>query len=397
MVNNAMSKLQLKAHIERFDRPTSRGSLDDLKRQYGLERVHQLSQNENPLGPSPKVIEAIQQIAATLSYYPDFSDLELREALVEVIGRGVTPDHLYSGCSGYETLELMARGLLNAGDECIISSPTFTVAYNKIVAMQGATVVDVPLHPETFAYDVDAVLAAINEKTKIIFICNPNNPTGTLITAEQMDWLMSALPEHVVVVADEVYHHFVDDPNYPDSLQYVLENKNIIIIHSFSKAYGLAGLRLGYGIARPELANYMGAIHRGFHQNKIAIAAGVAACRDQDYLQHVVSYLRKEKAWLLEHLDRLDIKVWPAAANFVLLETRLAAAELTAQLRARGILIRPQERSGLPYAVRVSLGTHEANVAFIAALEDILGVAGNYPPIHNVVRIGREKSRPYNS
>ena len=226
--------------------------------------------------------------------------------------------------------------------------------------------------PETFAYRADAVLEAVTERTKMIMLCNPNNPTGTVISADAMAELMRGLPDHVLVVADEVYHHFVDDAEYPDSLQYVLDGKNIVIVHSFSKAYGLAGLRLGYGIAKPEIANYIAGLHRGFHQNKLALAAGIAACADQAHVQLVIEYLRAEARWVCAHFDRLDIKYWKPAANFILFETRLPADDLQHLLLERGFRLRGQSRNGMPFGMRVSLGTREANAAFIAALEDII-------------------------
>ena len=374
-----MSKLQFNPNIEQYSRPASRGSLEDIREKYNLDNVYQLSQNENPLGPSPKVVEAIAAIAPTLSYYPNFSDIELREAIVDAIGRGLTPEHIYTGCSGFESLELMARAFLQTDDEMIVSSPSFTGAYAKVAQPLGAKMIDVPLTPETFDYRVDAVLDAITDKTKIIMVCNPNNPTGTVIPADKFDTLMNNIPDHVLVVSDEVYHHFVDDATYPDSIKYVLADKNIVIVHSFSKAYGLAGMRLGYGIAKPEIADYISNtagedLSTAFHQNKLGMAAGIAACNDQDYLNFVVDYLRNEQKWVTEQFDRLDIKYWKPAANFILFETKMLTDDLNQKMRERGILLRPQSGIGMPYGMRVSLGTHEANQAFIRALEEILSV-----------------------
>ncbi len=334
--------------------------------------VHHLANNENPLGPSPRVIQAIQDLAPTLGRYPAYRDIALRRAIGNVIGRGLTAEHIFTGCSGFEALELVARAFLRPGDEVILSSPTFSFAYKRVAEPLGARIVDVPLADETFAYRVDAVLAAVTERTRLVMLCNPNNPTGTVTPRETMDSLMRGLPEHVLVVADEVYHHFVEDPHYPDSLGYALDGGNIVIIHSFSKAYGLAGLRLGYGIARPEIANYISGLQRGFHQNKLALAAGVAACQDQAHLRRVVRYLRREARWLCDELDRLDLRYWKTAANFVLFETPLLAENLNARLLERGFLLRAQTRNKLPYALRVSLGSRESNHAFIQALEDIL-------------------------
>ena len=375
-----MSQLTYNADLQPFARASERDSeedlLNDLQNKHGISKIYHLANNENPLGPSSKVIEAITAVAPTLSYYPDYSDIGLRQAIVNVLGRGLTAEHIYTGCSGFESLELIARGFLKPGDELILSSPTFTGAYKKISAPLGARVVDVPLNPDSFEYRVDAVLAAINEKTRLIMLCNPNNPTGTVMPAASMKALMHGIPDQVLVVADEVYHHFVQDPTYPDSLRYVREGKNIVVVHSFSKAYGLAGLRLGYGIAKPDIANYIAGLQRGFHQNKLALAAGIAACGDQDHVRKVVSYLQAEAKWVCAGLDRLDIRYWKPAANFILFETHRPGEELQQALLERGILLRAQTRNGLPNALRVSIGAREANQAFLGALRAILSESG---------------------
>lgn len=367
-----MTDSTLQIPVTGYERQEARVSNEDVKAKYGVETVYRLSQNENPLGPSPKVIEAIQEATKTISYYPSYSDIEFREAIVKVTGRGITPNHIYTGMSGYEALEILTRGFVKAGDEVIVSTPTFISAYKKTSTVQGAKVIDVPLLPETFAYDVESVLGAITEKTRLILLCNPNNPTGTIITAEQLDELMNRVPEHVLVVSDEVYHHYVDAPDYPDSLQYVLDGKNIVLTYSFSKAYGLAGLRLGYGIARPEIANYLASFHRGFHHSSFTLDAGIAAVKDLDYVQKVVDFTQNEMRYLLGELDRLAVPYVKPHANFVLFKSPYETREMTEKFMQSGILIRPQHKSGLHDYVRVSIGTHEANTLFIKRLEEIL-------------------------
>ncbi len=369
-----MSELPLNPDILPFARGEGAAAADVAPHE-AVKRVYELANNENPLGPSPRVVDAINAVAPTLSYYPSFTDIELRRAIVDVLGRGLTPAHIFTGCSGFEALELITRACLGPGDEMILSSPTFSGAYRKVAEPLGARVIDVPLAEDTFRYRPEAVLDAISDKTRLVMLCNPNNPTGTVITAEAMERLMRGLPEHVLVVADEVYHHFVDAPDYPDSFRYVLEGRNIVIVHSFSKAYGLAGLRLGYGIARPDIANYIAGLQRGFHQNKLALAAGIAACADQAHVERSVAYLRGEAAWICQQFDRLDLRFWPPAANFVLFETPMPADELQTWLLARGFRLRGQTRVNLPYAMRLSLGLREANQAFIDALEAIIGEA----------------------
>ena len=368
-----MSELRFNTHLSAFTRQDASPSAEDRLQAAQSQPVHRLQNNENPLGPSPRVVDAIRAAAPTLAVYPNYSDIELRRAIVDVLGRGLTPEHIFTGCSGFEALELITRAVLVPGDEVILSPPTFSGAYRKVCEPLGAFVVDVPLAPRTFRYRPQAVLDAITERSKLIFLCNPNNPTGTVIDAEAVETLMRGLPEHVLVVADEVYHHFVDDARYPDSLRYVLEGRNIVIVHSFSKVYGLAGMRLGYGIARPEIANTIAGLHRGFHQNKLALAAGIAACRDQAHVKYVIDYMRAEARWVCQQFDRLDIHYWKPAANFILFETRLPADDLQTQLQGRGLLLRGQTRIGLPHAMRLSLGTRDANQAFVTALEEILG------------------------
>ena len=366
-----MSELPLNPNIQPFTRDDDAAAADAPPAPRYL-----LANNENPLGPSPRVIEAIAAAAPDLGTYPEYSDIALRRAIVEALGRGLSPAHIATGCSGFETLELIARAFLRPGDEMILSSPTFSGAYKKVALPLGARVRDVPLEAGSFRYRADAVLAAISERTKLIMLCNPNNPTGTVISAESMRQLLAGLPEHALVVADEVYHHFVDDARYPDSLAYVLEGRNIVIVHSFSKAYGLAGLRLGYCIAKPAIANYIAGLQRGFHQNKLALAAGIAACRDQAHVRRSVQFLRGEARWVCQQFDRLDIRYWKPAANFILFETRLLADELQRELAQRGFHLRAQTRNQLPFCMRLSLGTRDANQAFVAALEAILRGAG---------------------
>jgi histidinol-phosphate aminotransferase len=367
-----MNDLRANPYIAPFTRVDRRLSAEDVRQQPGADKVYPLANNENPLGPSPQVVEAIKAAAPALSYYPDYSDIALRQALCEVLGRGLEPEQIFTGCSGFETLELIARAYLAPGDEVILSPPTFSGAYRKVAEPLGAKIIEAPLALETFAYQPEAVLAAVNEATKMIMLCNPNNPTGAITTAETMDKLMRGLPDHVLVVVDEVYHHFVDAPDFPDSIQYVLDGRNIAIAHSFSKAYGLAGMRLGYGIAKPEIANAIAGLHRGFHQNKLALAAGIAACQDQAHVRRCVDFLRGEVAWLSSQFDRLDIKYWKSSTNFIMFETPMPAEDLNRLLHERGFLLRTQTRNNLPYGMRVSAGTRESNLDFIAALAEIL-------------------------
>lgn len=350
-------------------------SKEEVQAQYGVEKVYRMSYNESPLGPSPKAIAAMQETAVSLGDYSDFSDDRLRHALAATFGRGLSADHFVCATSGFEALEFVGRGFLQPGDEVIVSHPTFGV-YNRLARMGGAKLVDVPLQPETFAFDVDGILAAVTENTRLVIVCNPNNPTGNLLTAAEMDRLVNELPDHVLLVADEVYFHFVASPDFPDSLQYVLEGRNVVIIHTFSKGYGLAGLRLGYAIAPPEIPDYLGRLQRGFHLNGVAIAGGLAALADQEHLQKNVALVQAQKQWLYGQYDRLDLRYWPSETNFMLVELPVAAGEVCQKLLSYGVMVRPAGIEPMPNVLRVTVSTPDGNETFINGLEEILRQRG---------------------
>ena len=356
--------------MQTFPRPQTRLTDEDIKQKYGVDVVYRMGYNESPLGPSPQVIEAIRQAALHLGDYPPMGDESLRRELVKIWGRGLTEEYFFSGCSGFEATELVARAFLEPDDEVIISPPTFD-AYRKIVRVQGASIVEVPLHRPSFTPDIDSILTKITDRTRMLFICNPNNPTGTMMVASEMDRLVRELPDYIIIVADEVYHHFVTGPDFPDSLQYILDDKRLILIHSFSKAYGLAGLRLGYGIAPPEIANHIGGLHRGFHQNRLALAAGVAALQDQAHLQDNIQTVLTGKQWLYEQFEQFDLNYWPSETNFIVVETPRPAQEAANHLLSLGVLVRPL-KDDLDHCLRVSVGPPAANQRFIEGLTEIL-------------------------
>lgn len=356
-----------------FKRISTRMSKADVTEKYGVEPVYRMTFNESPLGASPKVVAAIQEAAATIGDYPPLGDEVLREALAKRWGRGLTANHFFTGSSGSEALELVARAYLQPGDEIIVSPPTFGV-YSHLAALQGAKVVSVPLEEPYFWPDVDAIFAAVTPRTRLIVVCNPNNPTGTVMPATDMHDLIRDLPSHVTILADEVYCDFVTSPYYPDTLSYILEGKPIIRIQTFSKAYGLAGLRLGYGIAPPEIADYVGGLHRGFHQNRLALAAGVAALADEEHLQKNVQSVLASRQWLGEQFDRLDLAYIPSETNFMVVRLPLThdASAVVQALLPYGVMIRKLDHPSLENCLRISISVPEGNQQLIRGLEDIL-------------------------
>jgi histidinol-phosphate aminotransferase len=288
-----------------------------------------------------------------------------------VIGRGLQPDNFFTGNGASDVLSMLAAAFLTPGDECLICRPTFPV-YESTARRIGAAVVYADLDPENYTYDVETILAAISNRTRLLYLCSPNNPTGTFITAEQMETLVNNLPEHVLLVADEVYCHFVTRPDFPDTLAYVQAGKNVVIVHSFSKAFGLAGLRLGYAIAPAAIAGYLARMREPFHLSQLAIAAGLAGLRDSRHVAQTVEVTLAGRAWLHEKLTGLDLPVWPSQANFVLFRPPYPAAAVSERLLRRGVIVRPMGQFYLPDHLRVTVGLPAENERFIAALRESL-------------------------
>jgi histidinol-phosphate aminotransferase len=346
-------------------------SVSEVKDMVKAAKIYKLSSNESPLEPSPQVLTAIQETAVSLNEYPARDDGRLRAALADFHGRGLTEQHFAATVGGVELIDLLARIFLMPGDEAIVCPPTFGW-YVSTIQRQGAIPVSVPLDAYRFNHDVGAILAAVTERTRLVYICNPHNPTGAMLTAGEMARLVHELPPHVVIIADEVYHHFVQRADYPDSLAHALNGSSVIIIHSFSKAYGLAGLRLGYAIARPDLIQQIVARKRPFHHSSLILAAGIAALQDQEHLYQTVAIVNEGKQYWYQQLAALDVAYWPSEANFVLIRPSGDVEQVYNQLLERGIMTRPTSKSGLPGYLRVTVGLPEANQAFIAALADIL-------------------------
>ena len=334
--------------------------------------------NENAVGTSPKVIAAVQEDAQRLSAYPAWDgERRLRLALAEMHNDWandsgqLTEDHFVVGNGGMDVLEFIVNGFIRSGDELIMSYPTFR--FQDIVARRlGAKIINVPLD-DAFGYDVEAVLAAVTDRTKVIYACNPNNPTGNIISAAKFDYLMQHVPKHVLVVSDEAYCQFVDDTDFPDTRRYIHAERNLLQLFSFSKVFGLAGLRLGYGVARPEIAEYLARLKRPFHLGRLTVAAGLTAVADQEHVQKTIQTIISGRGWLTKQLQELGIQVTPSQGNFLLLAAGIPAETLTAQLKQHGIIVSSgQQRFGLPDHIRVTVGLPQQNQRFIEAIAKVL-------------------------
>ncbi len=333
--------------------------------------LYRLHYNENPLGPSPAVLDRIREHLSGLNLYPHRDDEALRDRLADFYGRGLTPSHVFSSYSGSEALDLIARVFLEPGDEVIVCGPTFHV-YARTAEWRGANVVDVPLDTEDFSLRVDAIMRAVTTRTRLVYVGNPNNPTGSIVTRDDMDLLHAGLPEGVTLVSDEVYHHFVTHRDYPDSLGDVAAGRNLIVLHSFSKVYGLAGLRVGVVISRPDIIKRLAKLRRTFHLGSLEMEAAIAAIEDQAHVKQSVALAERGKKRLYAAFDRLRITHWPSEGNFVLFRTPILADDLAQRMADWGILVGSGSRFGLTHSIRVSVGLSEVNQAFVSALESML-------------------------
>jgi histidinol-phosphate aminotransferase len=346
-------------------------STEEVQVKYGLEEVIKIGSNESPLGPSLQAIEAMQRAVTTLNRYPTMGDDDLRTVLASVIGRELTPDNFFTGNGGCDVLWMVANSFLSSGDECIICRPTFPV-YDSTARRIGASVVYVDLDPEDFTYDIEAILAAVTERTRLVYVCSPNNPTGNLLTAPQMETLVNNMPSQALIVTDEVYHHFVTDDNFADSIGYVRAGKNVLIVHSFSKVFGLAGLRLGYGIAPAEITRYIARMRQPFHLSRVTLEGGMAALQDRAYIEKTVELVVHGREWLYQQLAGLELKVWPGQGNFLLFKPPTPAGQVAEELLKRGVIVRPLAGFYLPDHIRVTAGLPEENERFINALKAVL-------------------------
>ncbi|MDA8089143.1 MAG: histidinol-phosphate transaminase [Nitrospiraceae bacterium] len=337
--------------------------IEELERELGIKDPVKLASNENPLGPSPLAMEAVLAEAkkCVLNRYPDGSGFYLKKKLANILG--TTPESLILGNGSNELIDMAARTFLTPGDEAVMAEPSFVV-YSMAATLQGAAAVQVPLD-ESFRHDLPAMACAVTPKTRMLFIANPNNPTGTINYAREYDRLFSVLPEDVLVVIDEAYVEYVTSSEYPDSMKYLFEGKNVLLLRTFSKMYGLAGLRIGYGISRPEILAQMERVRAPFNANSIAQAAALHALDDKDHVRRSREVNGQGKEFLYKELSSLGYKYTPTEANFIYMHVKDPLCLFDAMLR-EGVIIRPAGRD----AIRVTIGLPEENKRFVAALKN---------------------------
>jgi len=337
--------------------------IEELERELGISGSIKLASNENPIGPSPKAMAAIKKAVEGLNRYPDGSGFYLSQALAKKYGVDISQIILGNGSN--ELIELVVRTFVQPGDEIISADPSFVV-YKMITQAAGGTNVIVPCRD--MRHDLDAMAERITEKTRIVFIANPNNPTGTMNSKAEMDRFMDRVPDHVIVAVDEAYFEYVTHAEYPDSLDYLKDGKNILALRTFSKIYGLAGLRIGYGITTAAIAELMNKVRQPFNTNSLAQIGALAALADRKHVEKSIAINNEGKQYLYQSFQQLGISYIPTETNFIMFETQMDGKDLYGALLKTGVIIRPMG----PKRLRVTIGLPEENKRFITELEKII-------------------------
>ena len=340
--------------------------IEETARELGVDpsTIIKLASNENPLGPSSKALQAMRDALDQVHLYPDGSGFYLRNAIAAKLE--VTPENVILGNGSNEVIEFLGHAFLNPGDDVITCQYAFIV-YKLLATAFGVRTIETP-SPD-YQQDLDATLDAITSKTRLIFIPNPNNPTGTLISERAIDSFMSRVPDTIVVIFDEAYFEFLDDP--PDTLRFVRDGRNVVVLRTFSKIHGLAGLRIGYAIAPPEITDVLHKTRQPFNVNSVAQAAAIAALGDDAHLDDTKRVIDEGRAYLQARFAGMQLQFVPAAANFVMVNVGDGCAVFH-KLLERKIIVRPLKGYGLPEWVRISVGTIEENKKLVAALAEVI-------------------------
>ncbi|MGH7233591.1 MAG: histidinol-phosphate transaminase [Nitrospiraceae bacterium] len=337
--------------------------IDELERELGIPRAVKLASNENPMGPSPKALAVLAQGAATLNRYPDGGAHRLRKALAE--RWKVTADQVILGNGSDEILGMLARAFLSPGDEAVMADQTFIIYKMEVTAAHGVPVI-VPL--KDWRHDLVAMADAVTPNTRLLFVCNPNNPTGTMVNGAEVDRLMARVPDDVIVVFDEAYYEYVRDRDFPHVLSYVQRNRHAIVLRTFSKIYGLAGLRIGYGLTTPDIVEYLNRVRPPFNANSLAQLAALAALEDEEHVAQSRSMNHAEMDVMRAGLHALGLQPLPSEANFLYFDAGRDGGEVFQALLRQGVIVRHIHGRML----RVTIGLPDENRQFLQALKRIL-------------------------
>lgn len=342
--------------------------IEEVVRELNLKgEVIKLASNENPLGTSPLAIKAMRQALKESFLYPDDNCFYLKNVLAKRFN--VSSDEIIVGNGSVEIMPLITLAYLNREDSAVVSKGAF-IWFKIAVSIAGAQLIEVPM--KDYTHDLKAMLGAIQKNTKLIFIANPNNPTGTMVTKKEVEEFFAKIPENILVVMDEAYREYIDDPEYPDSLKIFRERKNILILRTFSKIYGLAGARLGYGIARKEIITNLMKLRISFNVNRISQAAGIAALKDDEFVKKTIRVNNAGKEFLYDAYKKLGVFFIPTHGNFIFVDFGKDSQIIFEALQKEGIITRTIKEYGFPNALRITIGTEKQNRRLIKTLKKIL-------------------------
>jgi histidinol-phosphate aminotransferase len=343
--------------------------IEEVKRELGLVDVIKMASNENPLGSSPRAIEAVRANLELMYLYPDTNCYELKKRISEV--SGMNENSILIGNGSDEVLMLLATAFIHRGDQIIFAQPTFS-EYEFTTRIMGGECIEVPL--TRFTHDLDGALAAITGKTKMVIICNPNNPTGTIVGAAAIARFMDKVPDDVLVVFDEAYSEYAESPDFASGLYYVKAGRNAIVLHTFSKIYGLAALRVGYAFTLPEIAQAIEMITEPFNVNLLGQVGALAAIDDLEHVERSRAVNSAGKKYLYGELDKMGLFYIPTEANFIFLDTGRNSQEVFQAMLRLGVIIRTGDNFGHPTFIRVTIGQQAENERFIASLQQVLAI-----------------------
>lgn len=362
-----MKKYLYRKELESFEPGIPEKSIKEVKKELNLQEIIRLNSNENTIGPSPKAVEAIKKELININFYPDGLSNEVRIKLSEIYN--ISAENIIVSNGADNIIVLIGQAFLNRDEEVIIGDPSFPV-YEAITKLLGAKMVKVPL--KEYKFDLDSIYGNITAKTKLVVICNPNNPTGTILTKEELEKFVNKVPKDIIIVLDEAYCDFVTNSKYPNGLEYVKKNKNVIVVRTFSKILGLAGVRIGCAIAPKSLVNYLYIVLEPFPVNRLAQVGVAAALNDVEYYKNVLGNNEKGKEYLYNELNKMNLFYVSTEANFIFIKTKIDSDDLYERLLRKGILVAPGSIWGYPKFIRVTIGKPNENKKFIGILGEIL-------------------------
>jgi histidinol-phosphate aminotransferase len=341
--------------------------LEELEREYGISDSIKLASNENPLGSSPLALEAIRNHLKNLRRYPDGSGFYLKQRLSQRLG--IDESSLVLGNGSNEIIDLVIRTFVQAGEEVLMSEPTFLV-YRLMTQAVGGRAIQVP--QKLFAHDLESIAAAFTPQTRLLFLDNPNNPSGTVISRGDFDAFRRRVPKDALIVLDEAYMDFADPESTMSGLEYLNDEPPVISLRTFSKAYGLAGLRIGYGVMPPEVADCLNRVRQPFNVNSLAQVAALAALDDEGFLQETQKVVREGLSFLYKELAEMQIRTLPTQANFFLIDVGVDAYKVYEAMLRRGVIVRAMNAYGLDKYIRISVGKPEENQRFVDSFKEVL-------------------------